>query len=338
MMNAQQSYLRLLEPSESLISEIKSIEGDILMLGAGGKMGPSMAVLAREAISKAGVKKEVIAVSRFSDPAAVGRIRASGAQIINADLLDDDQLQRLPDVPNVIYLAGMKFGTTGKEPLTWAMNAYLPGRVAEKYKRSRIVVFSTGNVYPLVAVDSGGATERQPPGPVGEYAQSCLGRERIFQYFSSLHGNPVLIFRLNYAIDAYYGVLLDLAKSVMDGRPVDLRMGHVNVIWQGDANEFAIRSILHCTSPPKILNVTGSETLAVRDLASRFGEIFGVQPKFINDEQPTALLNNASESFRLFGKPRVTIDEMVSFVAAWLIEGGQTMNKPTHFQEREGQF
>jgi nucleoside-diphosphate-sugar epimerase len=252
--------------------------------------------------------------------------------------MEDEQLQGLPDAENVLYLAGMKFGTTGKESLTWAMNTYLPGRVAEKYKRSRIVAFSTGNVYPFVNTDSGGANEQVAPEPIGEYAQSCLGRERIFQYFTVKNNTPSLIYRLNYANDVTYGVLLDIAKAVHEGRPIDLRMGHVNIIWQGDANEMAIRCLHHCNVPSKLLNIAGPETASVRKLAKDFGRLFRREPVFVNEEQNTALLNNAAESYRLFGPPTVPLLQMVELIGHWVLEGGKILNKPTHFQERKGNF
>jgi nucleoside-diphosphate-sugar epimerase len=238
----------------------------------------------------------------------------------------------------VLYLAGTKFGTTGKESLTWAMNSYLPGCVAQKFKNSRIVVFSTGNVYPLVPVVSGGATEDLPPEPIGEYAQSCLGRERIFQYFSLKNNTPVLIYRLNYANDVTYGVLHEIAKSVKENQPVDLSMGTASVIWQGDANEIAIRCLKHCSAPAKILNVTGPETVSLRWLAEQFGKMLGVTPEFINEERSTSFLSNAAESFRLFGYPKVTLKQMMEVILEWLNEGGKTLNKPTHFSERKGKY
>lgn len=338
MKDIHQLYRQLLEPSDELVSEMASLDGDILLLGVGGKMGPDLARLAKAAIDKTGGRKKVIGVSRFSEPGLQEQLEQAGIETYNADLLKDEQLQSVPDAKNVIYLAGMKFGTSGKESLTWAMNTYLPGRVAEKYKNSRIVVFSTGNVYHLTPVSAGGASEDQPAQPVGEYAQSCLGRERMFQYFSSIYGTPLLIFRLNYANDVSYGVLLDIARSVKEGKPVDLRMGHVNVIWQGDANERALRSLLHCTAPAKIVNITGAETVSVRWAAEEFGRIFKRTPMFLNEEQNTALLSNASESFRLFGYPRVSLKTMMDVLAEWIVQGGKTLNKPTHFQEREGQF
>lgn len=338
MTDINKLYHDLLQPSDALVSEIAELDGDILLLGVGGKMGPAMAKLSKQAIDKAGVKKKVIGVSRFSESGLQDELNQHGIETYNADLLEDQQLQVLPDVKNVIYLAGTKFGTTGKESFTWAMNAYLPGRVADKYKNSRIVVFSTGNVYPLTPVLSGGATEQRLPEPVGEYAQSCLGRERLFQYFSSKHGTPILIFRLNYANDVSYGVLLEIARSVKEGRPIDLSMGHVNVIWQGDANEMALRSLNYCEVPSKILNIAGPETISVRWLAQEFGRMFGEEPKLINEEQSTALLSNAAESFRLFGYPRVTLKKMMELLVEWINQGGKIINKPTHFQERKGQF
>jgi nucleoside-diphosphate-sugar epimerase len=337
-METLKMYHQLLKPSPVLVSDIAALHGDIIILGAGGKMGPALSKLAKQAIDVAGVRKKVIAVSRFSEVGLRKELESLGIETYEADLLDDQSLQQLPLAENVLYLAGTKFGTTGKESLTWAMNAYLPGRVAEKYKDSRIVVFSTGNVYPLVPVYSGGASEKNLPAPLGEYAQSCLGRERVFQYFSAKHGTPILIYRLNYANDVTYGVLLEIAKAVRDQKPLDLRMGHVNVIWQADANEIAIRALHHCNAPAKILNVTGPETAAVKWIAEEFGIHFNQQPVFVQEEQPTALLSNAAESNRLFGYPRVSLKTMIGLIAAWLQEGGKTINKPTHFQERQGQF
>ncbi|WP_247236559.1 NAD(P)-dependent oxidoreductase [Telluribacter sp. SYSU D00476] len=328
----------ILRPSETLVAELATLEGDLLILGAGGKIGPSICRLAKAAFTQAGVPNRVIGVSRFSEDGLEAQLNEEGIETIAADILDDEQLQALPLAKNVLYLAGTKFGTTNRESYTWAMNTYLPGRVAEKYKDSRIVVYSTGNVYPFTPVLSGGATEETRPEPVGEYGQSCLGRERMFQYFSSLYNTPLLIYRLNYAIDFRYGVLLEVAKSVQAQRPIDLTMGHVNVIWQGDANEMALRSLLHCEAPAKILNITGPETVSLRWLAYEFGKIFDTTPQFINEEHPTALLSNAAESFRLFGYPSVTLKQMIQLTADWLRSGGETINKPTHFQERKGQF
>lgn len=338
MTELEQLEQELLRPSDRLIADIRQIKGDILLLGVGGKMGPGMAKMAKLAVDQAGLKKRIIGVSRFSDSLAREELEAAGIETIAADLLNEADLAALPDAENIIYLAGTKFGTTGKEAFTWAMNAYLPGRVAERYRTANIVAFSTGNVYPFTGVVSGGLSEEHPVAPVGEYGQSCLGRERIFQYFSEKNNTPVLIYRLNYAIDLRYGVLLEIARSVNEGRPIDLTTGNVNVIWQGDANEIAIRALLHCSTPAKILNVTGPETLSVKWLAEQFGLLMGKQALFENEVQPTALLNNASEAHKLFGYPRVTIREMMEMTVAWLQAGGKISDKPTHFQERKGQF
>ncbi len=338
MENIELAYKKLLQPSDDLISDIAKIEGDILILGVGGKMGPALAKLAKQAIDKSGIIKKVIGVSRFSEPGLQEELIQQGIEAISADLMDDVQLQALPDAKNVIYLAGTKFGTTGKESYTWAMNTYLPGRVADKYKNSRIVVFSTGNVYHLTPVAFGGATEDSVPEPVGEYAQSCLGRERIFQYFSSINNTPILIYRLNYANDVTYGVLLEIAKLVKENKPIDLTMGSANVIWQGDANEIAIRALNHCSVPAKILNVTGPEIVSVRWMAGQFGKMFGQTPAFINEEQPTALLSNAAESFRLFDYPKTPLKQIMELLVEWINQGGKTLNKETHFQERKGKY
>ena len=338
MQQLESLYQKLLQPSDNLVADISQLEGDILVLGVGGKMGPALAKLAKQAINKAGIDKRVIGVSRFSEPGLEEELNMEGVETIKCDLLADGQLQGLPDAKNVLYLAGTKFGTVGNEPFTWAMNAYLPGRVAERYKRSRIVAFSTGNVYPFSPVTSGGVAEDQPTGPVGEYGQSCLGRERICQYFASRYNTPTLIYRLNYAIDLRYGVLLEIAKSVAEQKPVDLTTGFVNVIWQGDANEIAIRALHHCEAPAKLLNVTGPETISVKWLAEQFGSLLGKTPQFVNEPQPTALLSNASLAHQLFGYPRVTLREMIELTVRWIQQGGKTLNKPTHFQERAGKF
>ncbi len=329
------SYLK---PSRKLINDIAKIKGDILILGAGGKMGPDMAKLAVTAIKEANVTKKVIAVSRFSDPEVLNDLRNHGVDIIKADLLDESDLNRLPDTSNVIYLAGHKFGTTGNESYTWAMNTFLPGLVAEKFKSSNIVVFSSGNIYPLARITSGGVTEDMPPSPVGEYAQSCLGRERIFQYFSKKNNTPVFIYRLNYANDVTYGVLLEVAKAVFEEREIDLEMGNVNVVWQGDANEIAIRALLHCTVPGNTVNVTGPETISIRWLAHEFTKIFYKTARFTGEESQHALLSNAAECFKLFGYPNVTLKQMIEIIGKWVMEGGKMKEKPTHFQERNGKF
>ncbi|MBN3523233.1 NAD-dependent epimerase/dehydratase family protein [Paenibacillus apiarius] len=338
MRTIEELEAKLAEPSDALVQDMANIEGDIMLLGVGGKMGPSLARLAMNAIRKAGVNKQVYGVSRFSAAGLKEQLARDGVKTIAADLLDPNGLEQLPDVKNVIYMAGNKFGTKGNEGFTWAMNAYLPGQVAQKFRNSRFVVFSTGNVYPLTPVLQGGASEQSDTGPVGEYAQSCLGRERVFEYYSKAHSIPMAIYRLNYAIDLRYGVLLEIAKSVREKRPIDISMGHANCIWQGDANEIAIRSLLACSTPPNMINVTGPETISLRWAAEQFGQRFGLPPIIEGKEADTALLSNAAKSFQLFGYPRVSLMQMIDWIAEWLEQGGEVWNKPTHFQERKGDY
>ena len=328
----------LSEPAIVDVDAMSDLEGDILILGAGGKMGPSLAKLARRAIDQSGRAKRVIAVARFSNEHLPAQLAAVGIETISCDLLQPGALASLPDCPNVIFMAAKKFGTTGSEHTTWAMNTYLPGLVAYRFRNSRIVAFSTGNVYPLRTVTGGGATERTAVFPAGEYAQSALGRERMFEYGSTQWGTPVAILRLNYAVELRYGVLVDIALSVYHKQPVDLRMGLVNIIWQRDANSMCLRSIAHCQSPPRILNVTGPETLSVRYVAEEFGRRFGIEPALTGEEAPAALLNNAAEAHKLLGYPTVTPLELIDWIAAWILQGSPLLNKPTHFEIRDGKF
>jgi len=325
-------------PSEKDVAAMRSLEGDLLILGVGGKMGPSLARRARRAIDLAGVRKRVIGVARFSNGGLARELDSAGVETIQSDLLDTGALAALPDVPNVIFMAAKKFGTTGAEHSTWAMNTFLPGLVAERYCASRIVAFSTGNVYPLRPIEQGGAIETTPVAPVGEYAQSALGRERMFEYGSDRWRTPVTLLRLNYAVELRYGVLLDIGLAVKEGRPVDLRMGVVNVIWQGDANSVCLRSFAHCQTPPLVLNLTCPETLPVRYIAERFAAHFNVQPVWQGVESPNALTSNASKVQQLFGYPSVTPNDIIDWTADWIARGGTTLNKPTHFQTRDGKF
>ena len=336
--NEQQLEDLLAEPSQADARAMAEMEGDLLILGVAGKMGPSLAKRARRACERAKLPKRIIGVARFSDPRVQQELQAVGIETVSADLLAPGAMATLPDAPNVLYMAARKFGSTGAEHLTWAMNTLLPALVADRYAASRIVAFSTGNVYPLVPVTQGGASENTPTGPVGEYAQSALGRERIFEYFSQRNQTPTMFLRLNYAIDLRYGVLLDIGQRVFERRPVDVSMGHVNVIWQGDANSIALRSFALCQSPPVVLNVTGPETVAVRWIARRFGERFGVEPIVTGTESDTALLSNAARCHRLFGYPSVTVEQMIEWVAEWIGMGGATLSKPTHFETRDGRF
>ena len=338
MRTIEQLEAKLAEPSPELVRDLGSVPGDIVLLGVGGKMGPSLAKLAMNAIRQGGWNKRVIGVSRFSNAEARRELEDAGVETISCELLDDEALRALPNAENVIYMAGNKFGTKGRENFTWAMNAYLPGRVAEKYKESRIVVFSSGNIYPFQPVASGGASESVAPEPVGEYAQSTLGRERIFEYHSHKNGTPMVMFRLNYAIDMRYGVLLELAKAVNEGREIDLTMGFANVIWQGDANAMALRCLTQCSSPPNVINITGPETMSIRWAAGELAKRLGKEAKLVGAESETALLNNASKSHQLFGYPRVPLLQMIDWTAEWVRQGGATWNKPTHFQERKGNF
>jgi hypothetical protein len=329
----------LSRPDDETVSAIAALDGDLLILGAGGKMGPSLARLARRAADMAGAKKRVIAVARFTNSALPSELAALGIETIASDLLEPGTLDRLPDIPNVIFMAARKFGTAGGEHLTWAMNTYLPGLVAERYRNSRIVAFSTGNVYPLRTVVEGGALETTPVVPVGEYAQSVLGRERMFEYGSMRWGTQVAILRLNYAVELRYGVLVDIGRAVFERRPIDLCMPYVNVIWQRDANSWCLRSFAHCLSPPLVLNITGPETLSVRELALEFSRHFGVDPIFVTDaEGSSALLSDVGKARSLFGSPTVRPAEMIEWIADWIRAGGVMLNKPTHFQTRDGKF
>ena len=325
-------------PTPEVVEAMGEIAGDLLILGVGGKMGPTLAKLAKRAIDESGSSKRVIGVSRFSTPDLRADLNQAGIETIPCDLLNETELQGLPEVPNMIFMAGRKFGSTGNEPLTWAMNTYLPGRVAEKYRNSRIVVFSTGNVYPLTPIPHGGATETNPVAPIGEYAQSCLGRERVFEHASNQFGTPLAILRLNYAIDLRYGILLDIAEKVYGEKPVDVTMGTANVIWQGDANAVVLQALAHCQSPPMLLNLTGPEIVSIRWLATRFGEIFGKAPFFEGVEADTALLSNAARCHQLFGYPRISLEQMVQWVAHWVEIGEMTLGKPTKFEVRDGKF
>lgn len=328
----------LSRPSAGDVEAMATLDGDLMLLGVGGKMGPSLARLARRACQQAGISKRIIGVSRFSTAGLAQELETNGVEPIACDLLECDSLRALPDAPNIVFMTGRKFGSTGREWLTWAMNTLVPAMVAERFRHSRMVAFSTGNVYPLTPVSSGGPTESETPCPAGEYAQSCLGRERMLQYFSEKHGTPVAIMRLNYAIDLRYGVLHDVAHKVWRRAPIDLSMGFVNVIWQRDANSVVLRALAHCSSPPWILNLTGPQTISIRWLAEEFGRLFGAEPVFSGAETETALLSNASRCSVLFGPPLVALDQMIRWVAHWVRIGGRSLDKPTHYEQRDGKF
>jgi nucleoside-diphosphate-sugar epimerase len=336
--NLDQLEDRLSEPTPEVVETLRRMEGEILVLGVAGKMGPSLARMARRASEQAGVRRRIIGVARFSSAVLEAELQRGGIETIRCDLLDEEAVQRLPDAPNVLYLAGMKFGATGQEPLTWAMNTHLPAVVCRKYARSRIVAFSTGNVCGLVPPAGAASVETDSPAPVGEYAMSCLGRERVFEHFSRTQGTPIVLVRLNYACDLRYGVLVDLAQKVLAGAPIDLGMGWFNTIWQADANVMTWRCFEHAAAPPLVLNLTGPEVLSVRAACEQLGKLLGRKPVFTGKESTTALLSNAGRAFSLFGQPRVRAEQLLRWVAAWLRQGGPTLNKPTHFESRDGKF
>jgi len=295
-------------------------------------------MLAAKAVKKSGVPRRIFAVSRYSDHLLPAQLQTHGVETITADLMDEAALAALPNCQNVIYMAGLKFGTTGNEPATWAMNVYLPGRVAARFPDSKIVVFSSGNIYPMMPHSSGGANENTPLIPHGEYAISVLGRERVFDYFSQKNNTPMAFFRLCYAIDMRYGVLRDIAQTVWEGRPVNVSMGAFNCIWQGDANDWALRLLGHCTTPPSAFNITGPERIGIRETALAFGKMLGRDVIFEGTEGTQALINNAAAAHKLFGYPRVTLGQMMEWTAEWVRAGGSSLGKPTHFEATDGKY
>ncbi len=325
-------------PTDAVVAMMKRLSGDILLLGAGGKIGPSIARMAKRASDQAETPRRIIGVSRFSDPAAEARLKAYGVETVRADLLDRQQLESLPDAENIIYLAGFKFGAAAEPALTWAMNTLLPGYVMERYRDSRVVAFSTGSIYGLSDLARAGAVETDPVQPTDEYGMSCLGRERIIEYFSSKRGTKASLLRLNYAVELRYGVLVDIAEMVFTEQPIDLTMGHFNVIWQGDANAMALCTLEKVSSPPFILNVVGPELLSVRRVAEMFGQIMNKRVQFQGTESPRCLLTNGHLGQQLFGNPRIPIGQIIQWTADWIVQGGETHKKPTRFQVRDGKY
>jgi nucleoside-diphosphate-sugar epimerase len=336
--NEEQLEELLSQPSDEVISMFSRIDGDIMFLGVGGKIGPSLAQMAKLACDQAGVKKRIIGVSLFESEEQRKKIENIGIETIHGDLLDMDFIKSLPTLKNVFYLAGMKFGSLDNLSLTWAVNSFIPALVAEHFKQSRIVAFSTGCVYPLVSVESGGSLETDIPIPVGEYAQSCLGRERMFEYGSKRNNTPVSLIRLNYSVELRYGVLVDIAMKVKNKQPVDLTMGYFNVIWQGDVNDVVLRSIENAASPATVLNITGPEILSVREVAKEFGKLFVTDVQLVGEEANTALLSNSTLAYSIFGRPKVPISKVIQWIAGWMNENGKLLGKPTHFEVRDGKY
>jgi hypothetical protein len=329
---------RLSRPTPEVIEAMRQLEGDLLVLGASGKMGPTLARMAVRASEAAGVRRQVIGVARFSDSAQQAALESHGVVTIRADLLDRRQLAELPDAPNIVSMTGMKFGSTGQEPLTWAMNVFMAGMICQRFCRSRIVAFGTGNVYPLTPLELGGSREEDELRPLGEYAMSALGRERMFEHFSLTLRFPLAVLRLNYANELRYGVLVDLAERVDRGEPIDLTMGNFNAIWQQDANAAALLSLLHASTPPLILNLAGPEMLSVRRVCQQFGALLNKPVRFVGQEARDALLSNSGRAISRFGYPRVGVEQMLEWIADWIRRGGQRHGKPTHFETRDGRF
>lgn len=336
--NEEQLEEYLSRPTAETVEVFRKLEGDIIFLGIAGKIGPSLARMAKRACDQAGVKKRIIGVSRFSNVDEKLQLESFGIETIQGDLLDSRFISDLPNVKNVFFLAGMKFGSLENLSMTWAVNAFVPAMVAEHFKESRIVAFSTGCVYPLVPVATGGSVETDTPEPVGEYAQSCLGRERMFEFGSNKYKTSVALIRLNYAVELRYGVLVDIALKVKNNLPVDLSMGYFNVIWQGDANNFVLHSLLQTGCPAAVLNITGEEILSVKEVALKFSKLFETRVEFKGKEAETALLSNAERAFGLFGKPAVSTDELINWIASWLKEDKKLLGKPTHFEVRDGKY
>ena len=329
---------RLSRPDEAVVESLRRVDGDVIVLGAGGKMGPSLTTMVRRALDQLDGRRDVIAVSRFSSPDAAASLERANVRTVRADLGDRDAVARLPDAANVIYMAGQKFGTHDLPSRTWAVNTLVPAMVAERFATSRIVAFSTGNVYPMSPASSTGSRETDPLTPIGEYANSCVGRERVLEHVSRTRATPIAVIRLNYAVDLRYGVIVDIAHRIVAGEPVRVDMGYVNVIWQGDANAQAIRALELAASPPFVVNVTGPERLSVRETAVQLGRLLGMAPRFEGNEAPDALLSDTSLAQSRFGLPSVPTDTLIHWVADWVLRGGARLGKATKFEVRDGHY
>ncbi len=324
----------LCRPSQALVDDLRKVDGDIMILGVAGKMGPTLAGLAKAALPD----RRIIGVARFSDASVKGWLHARGIETINCDLLDEAAIKALPKTANIVFMAGRKFGAEGDLSLTWAMNAHVPALVAQAFAGSRIVAFSTGCVYPFVPVNGKGASEAVPLDPPGEYAQSCVGRERMLEYFSRKFATPGRLFRLNYAIDMRYGVLHDIATKIFQGKPIDVSLGHVNFIWQGDASAQALRCLAHCDTPTSPINVSGHEILSVRDLVAKLGALLRHDPIIVGTEEPTAWLTDTSQAVELFGLPVVDTRQLIAWTADWVARSMPSLGKPTKYEVRDGRY
>ena len=328
----------LSEPTDALVEMMRRVKGDIAILGVGGKMGPTLARMAKRATDAAGLARRILGVARFSSGALEERLRTHGIETIRADVLDARAVAALPDVENIIYMVGMKFGTTGKQPMTWAINAGVPAVVAQHFRGRRMVVFSTGNVYGLTPSDGGGSRETDELDPVGEYANSALGRERIFEYYATAFNSPTTIYRLNYATEMRYGVLVDLAQQVYRGEPINVTMGYANCLWQADANAMALRGLEAADVPATVLNAAGPELLRIREVCGTYARIMNKPVEFVGQEATDALLSNGSLGHQRLGTPRVNAEQMIRWIADWVMRGGDQLGKPTHFESRDGKF
>jgi nucleoside-diphosphate-sugar epimerase len=328
----------LSDPPDYVVDAMAHLDGDVLILGVAGKMGPTLAKMAQLASARAGIRRRILAAARFSDEAQQRALQSAGIETIRCDLLNERDVERLPDAANVVFMAGRKFGSTGNESMTWAMNTHVPSLVCRRFPESRIVAFSTGNVYGLTMVGGGGSTETDVPRPVGEYAMSCLGRERIFEHFSRTIGTRIVILRLNYAVEMRYGVLVDLARRIAARETIDVTMGYFNAIWQGDANAMALASLARAATPPLTLNIAGPEELSVRDVANQLAVLLDRPVSFCGHEAEDALLSNGSKAWSLFGRPRVGARQLIEWTADWVRRGAATLGKPTHFEARDGRF
>jgi nucleoside-diphosphate-sugar epimerase len=328
----------LSRPSPALVAFMRTLEGPLVVLGAGGKMGPTLCVMTKRAAEEAGSALEVVAVSRFTDASRKAWLEARGVRVHACDLFDRSAVTDLPEARNVIYLVGLKFGTRDNPALTWAANALIPSFVSEKYAQARMVALSTGNVYPLTPVAAGGTREDAPLTPLGEYANACVARERIFQYYTQVSPLRAVMIRLNYAVELRYGVLVDIARKIESEQSVDVTMGYFNCIWQRDANDMIVRALDHTSAPGRALNLPGEAVLSVRALAQRLGKAMGRSARITGEEAPTALLSDASEAFRLLGRPETSLEEVIDWTAQWVAEGRPLLGKPTHFEVRDGAY